>query len=251
MEAGQSDACHAENESEVLVKRLKWRIRIVLTLALSLIVGGFLCLDSQWAMAGRWMLLIGLLLLPCVFWLRSQRTGLGKQGTLPPQEAANPKVDKKPTWRSLAGIVIISLIIAWMLIRTGDSFGAVLGGLGVVISVLMAAVRMRGKLAVAGAHLVAAAIYGAAAATVQLSSANVRNDADLIISKLEEYKKQHGSYPDRLDALVPALLPAIPKPGPTGFLYGKSEDSYNLHHRSVAKNCSYGPNKPEPVCSPN
>jgi hypothetical protein len=167
------------------------------------------------------------------------------------QEAAGGTVGKKPTWRTPAAIVIASLVIAGMLASTGDPFAAfVLGGCGVV-SVLMAAVRVRGKRAVAISHLVAAAIYGMAVATIQFSSTTVPKDADMIVRKLEEYRKQYGNYPDRLDALVPAMLPAIPKPGPSGFIYSKSQDSYTLYHRSVAETCSYRPSKPVRECRPN
>lgn len=116
---------------------------------------------------------------------------------------------------------------------------------------MQAVARVRRKPAVAAPHLVAAAIYGAAVATVQFSATKARNDGDLIVSKLDEYKKQHGDYPDRLDALAPAMLPAIPHPGPAGFIYSKSEDYYTLIYRSVAGNCFYRPGKAMRECRPN
>lgn len=160
------------------------------------------------------------------------------------QEAGNVTVGKKPTWRTLAGIVIAALIIALLLLSSGEPSTTFLLGWCGVVSVLMAAMRMRGKPAVAVSHLVAAAIYiGVAVAATQYFSIKVKNDADIIANKLEEYKQQVGDYPDRLDALVPAMLPEIPKPRPTGFLYFKSEDSYTLYYRTLSKTCFYRPGK--------
>ena len=52
-----------------------------------------------------------------------------------------------------------------------------------------------------------------------------RAPGDRIVAAFEKYKAANGRYPERLDALVPAFLPQIPKPViDTNFVYAASED---------------------------
>lgn len=71
-----------------------------------------------------------------------------------------------------------------------------------------------------------------------------RSQVDVLALTLEEYKRQHEVYPEQLDALVPALLPAIPKPRLMGFKYNRKADtnSYSLYYKSsLNRTCYYTP----------
>lgn len=230
----------AESDSEVLAKGMQWRIRVVLTVALSLIAYGFVYSDVQ--MAARWMLLIGLMLLPCVFWLRSQRIELAKQGLSPQKTPAIKIVEgSSPKKDSLVWIVISRGFLATCLAAVPDPMMIFLLGTLAGVALLMA---VMGKPTDARVRLVKAAIYGVAAMIVYIHVADNQNQVGVLAGKLEEYKRQHGEYPEKLDALVPALLPVIQKPGLGPLLYTRKPDSssYSLYYRtSVYRRCSYTP----------
>jgi hypothetical protein len=87
-----------------------------------------------------------------------------------------------------------------------------------------------------------AAVYAIGATAITVGIANDRAQADVLVSKLEEYKQQQGSYPERLDDLVPNTLPNISSIGLGRPIYGKEADSYLLAYRvSWENNCSYRP----------
>lgn len=245
MEEQQTDACQAENDSEARIKGLKWRIRIVLTLALSLIAYGFIYSDLpdlRWARPARWMLLIGLMLLPCVLWLRSQRTELAQQGCSPlsSQSAELAKQDCPSPKKSLVWVVI-SAILAACLATVPDPMIVFMLGTMSGIALVMARI---GRPTAARVRFFHAAIYGVAAIVVYLQVSDEPNKVDLLTGKLEEYKRQHEVYPEQLVDMVPALLPTIPKPGVTGFKYSRRADtnSYSLYYKSSAnRTCYYTP----------
>lgn len=127
-------------------------------------------------------------------------------------------------------------------------FGAVLGML-CAAGVLMGITNIRSKPAYGLSHLVRAASYGIAAVIVYVGISNDRSQVDTVVAKLGEYKRLHGDYPERLDALVPALLPEIPKVGLMKFIYAKEQNSYRLSYRpSVAGPCSYTPERGKWKC---
>jgi hypothetical protein len=229
MESERAVVSHAGNDSEALVKGLKRRIRIALTLAFSLIACGFVCLALGWVLAGSWLFILGLMPLPYALWLRSkQRTELAKQG-------CPPKKD------SLVWVVVSRGFLATCLAAVPDPMIIFLLGTLAGIALVVAGI---GKSTDARVRLVKAAIYGVAAMVVYIHVADDRNQVDVLAGKLEEYRRQHGEYPEKLDAMVPALLPAIPKPGLGPLLYNRKPDSnsYWLSYRMSADGrCSYTP----------
>ncbi len=239
MEEGRSTACQAENDGERRVKGLKWRGRIALALALSLIAGGFLYMDSS--RSARWMFLAGIMLLAFVLWSRSQLAWLVKQSSFHQADSAVTVVSPKRS--SIAGVVVsrgipVILLIA---ILPGDPLAIVLPGIMAGMALLMAGL---GKPSDARVRLVKAAIYGAAAIAVFAHMEYDMSQVDVVAVKLEEYKSRHYEYPEKLSALVPTLLPEIPKPGASGFYYSRMEDSssYSLHYkRSINNVCNYSP----------
>lgn len=236
MEAEQAVAYQAGNDNEVLVKELKLRSRIALVVAFSIIAGGFVCLSLNWVSVGVWMFVLGLIPLPYVHRVRRNlQIELAKQGKLPAKE-------------SLIPVVISRGVLAALLTALHDPIMISLLVLMAVIALVMA---VSGKSAATRARLVKAAIYGAAAIVVYIHVSNDRSQADMLVSKLEEYKRQHGVYPERLDTMIPALLPAIPKSGTQGFKYAIREgySSYWLTYKpSVAGPCSYTPERGEWTC---
>lgn len=74
-----------------------------------------------------------------------------------------------------------------------------------------------------------------------------------IIAALEQYKTDHGSYPEKLDQLAPDYLPAPPT-APEGLDYSYSSDgstySFSFHYRGPGLNtCTYKSEVKEWNCS--
>jgi len=146
-----------------------------------------------------------------------------------------------PRKNSLVWVVISRVFLAACLAVTPDPMMIFL--LGTMAGIALALAVM-GKPVAARVRLVKAAIYGIAAIVVYIHVADDNNQVGILAVKLEEYKRQHGVYPEQLDALVPALLPAIPKPGLGRLYYTRKADSgsYSLgYKRSVGSYCSYTP----------
>lgn len=122
--------------------------------------------------------------------------------------------------------------------------------LGIMSSIAFI-MAVSGKPAAARVRLAKAVVYGTAAIAINHYVSNDQSQPDMLVSKLEEYKRQHGVYPEQLDAMVPALLPAIPKIGLMSFQYRRKEDtnSYWLSYRpSIAGPCSYTPERGKWKC---
>lgn len=239
MEEQQTNTCQAGNVSEALVKGLNWRFRIILTLALSLIAFGIVLFNTPSVRPASWMLLIGIMLLPCALWLRSQRTKLTKQDySLPRSQTELANQGGTSTKKSLVWIVI-SAILAAILSTSPDPMMAFLLGIMAGIALLMAVI---GKPTSARVRLIKTTIFGVAATVVYIHVLDDQNQVEMLAGKLEEYKRQHGEYPKQLDVMVPALLPEIPKPGLMGFQYSRVADtnSYSLsYRRSINSICYY------------
>jgi len=236
MEAGQAVAYQAGSDNDVLVKGLKRRSSIALGIVFSVIAGGFVCLSLQCASVGLWMFILGLTPIPYVLWVnRNLQIELAKQGSLPAKA-------------SLIPLVISRGILAALLIVVHDPMMIGLLGIMAGIALVMA---VSGKPAATRARFAKAAIYGVAAITVYIYVSHDRNQADMLVSKLEEYKRQRGVYPEWLDAMVPMLLPGIPISVKMGFQYRRKEgsSSYWLTYRpSVAGSCSYTPERGKWEC---
>ena len=233
MEAVQAVASPAGNDSDALVNGLKRRGRIALAVTFSVIAGGFVCLSLQWASAGLWMFILGLAPIPYALWVnRKLQVGLARQGA---QGSPPAKV-------SLIPVVISRGILAALLIVLHGPM--TMGPLVLMVGIALV-MAVSGKPVATRARFAKAAIYGLATIAVYVYVSHDRSQGDMLVSKLEEYKRQHGAYPERLDAMVPALLPAIPKPGlKGGFQYARQEGSgaYRLSYSpSVAGPCSYAP----------
>lgn len=114
-----------------------------------------------------------------------------------------------------------------------------------IISGIAFIMAVTGKPAAARVRLAKAIVYGTAAIAINHNVSNDQSQLDMLVSKLEEYKRQHGVYPEQLDTMVPALLPAIPKIGLMSFQYRREDaGSYRLSYRpSIAGPCSYTPER--------
>ncbi len=249
MQSGQTDARQVEDDSESLIKGLQLRFRIVLVLALSLIACGLAFFDSGTgrAGAGTWMLLIGILLLPGAIWLHSQRKELAKKGASQPiQKSEIANQDSSPQSKSLIWIVASRGIVAGAIAAAAvlEPILVLLLGVMAGAALLMAVIGTR---TTARVRMIKFAIYGAAAILAyvhmsgELSKADV--EVDVLAGKLEEYKRRYGVYPEKLDAMIPELIPSIPKPG-LGLFYSRENGSksYSLSYRRSARSlCNYTP----------
>lgn len=74
-----------------------------------------------------------------------------------------------------------------------------------------------------------------------------------IIAALEQYKADHGSYPEKLAELAPDYLPAAPsKTDELDFSYSSTGDNYkfSFHYYGPGMNtCTYTPEEKEWDCS--
>ncbi|MCK9388681.1 MAG: hypothetical protein M0Q22_09875 [Sulfuritalea sp.] len=157
------------------------------------------------------------------------------------QAAANSPLPEKLSWRTYAGIVISRGLLAVILASVHDPLVIAFLGFLCVVG-LLGAVIWRTQAVTWRAQLIKAVIYGMAAVYAYGALMNDRANADILVAKLAEYKLQHGSYPEKLDALVPALLPEIPTAGFVGFKYVRDQDAYRLYYRpSVAGPCFNSP----------
>lgn len=193
--------------------------------------------NLDWPLAGilLFLLVLGLLLYVLMVRrrIRAAVTQQMEQAGLPPEKISGRALFKIAVSRAILVtpfIIVHDPVINWVL--------GILCAVGVVIGVA----TIRSKPAYGLTHLIKAAVYGIATVMAVTAMSNDQAQASMVVSKLEMYKLQHGGYPERLDALVPALLPEIPKVGLMKFLYTKEEKSYQLTYRpSVAGPCSYRP----------
>ncbi|HUW60136.1 MAG TPA: hypothetical protein VMZ06_03940 [Candidatus Bathyarchaeia archaeon] len=60
-------------------------------------------------------------------------------------------------------------------------------------------------------------------------------DGLTLMLAIEKYKREHGQYPDRLEALAPDYVPQVPMDAFSGkpFIYKKSADSYALYSNGM------------------
>jgi len=95
---------------------------------------------------------------------------------------------------------------------------------------------IRGQRTLAGSRAARAALYlllGAAAVGVMRFHAHTaRVNADRVIEACRSYERAHGKLPERLQDLVPAFLPAVPRAKYTGmygeFTYSSSATRHTL-----------------------
>ena len=70
--------------------------------------------------------------------------------------------------------------------------------------------------------------------TIRIDLNQARANGETIIAALKSYHAQNGKYPDKLEQLVPAFLPAIPKARfsltMNTFHYYVAKDSHNLSY---------------------
>jgi len=238
-------AYQAGNESDVLIKGLKRHRRIAWYVIFALFFFGILLgnlkIESTSAIAGFLILLIPLplsyvlLLRYRIHRAENEQAQPAAKGSLPPKE-------------SLATVVISRGILAALLVVIHEPI--TIGVLAVMASTALV-MAVIGKPAATRSRLAKAAIYGIAAIAIYFYGAHDRSQRDMLVGKLDEYKRQHGVYPEQLDDMIPAQLPKIPKSGLTGFQYIRQEDasSYSLLYRpSNAGPCSYTPERGEWKC---
>lgn len=233
---GQAVACQAENESDAPIKDLRHRRSIVLWVALLVTACGLV--------VGHGAFLLGLAPIPYALWVhrklqvelaRVELAKLTAQGGLPQKDQIMQVVISR-------GAIAALLIVLHDPMTTG--LLAIMAGIAFVMAV-------SGKPAATRTRFAKAAIYGVAAMAIYFYVSHDRSQGDMLVSKLEEYKRQHGAYPERLDALVPELLPEIPKLGLIGFMYARQEgaNSYSLMYRpSTVGPCSYTPERGKWSC---
>lgn len=142
-------------------------------------------------------------------------------------------------WRSLAGVAVSRLALAALLLAAHDPFMIAFVTLLAAAGLLGAVARYRANRAESVTHLLKAGVYGMPALLAYAAFVQDRTDADRVVAELAAYQRQHGHYPERLDALVPAL-PAIPRPGYGGLVYRQQGEGFSLSYRpSVAGPCAY------------
>lgn len=111
-----------------------------------------------------------------------------------------------------------------------------------LLSVIQGVFKILSKSADGWKGFVKAAVYGIGAVAITAGIANDRAQADALVSKIEEYKQQHGSYPERLDDLVPKILSSIQSIGLGRPIYGKEADTYQVMYRDAWESiCTYRP----------
>jgi len=216
-------------------RRITWYV-IFAFILVSVVLGHFKFQDASTIV---FLLIFPMLLF--VLWLRyrirraeNEQAKLLAQAVIPPEKISGGKL-----FTIFISRAIPAAFIAFAL--HDPMIGAVLGIL-CAAGVLMGVTNIRSKPAYGLSHLVRAASYGVAAIIVYVGIANDQRQVDMLVAKLGEYKRLHGDYPERLDALVPALMPEIPKVGLMKFIYAKENNSYWLSYRpSVAGPCSYRP----------
>lgn len=71
-------------------------------------------------------------------------------------------------------------------------------------------------------------------ATIQIDLSRAKQHAETLIVALKQYQARHGSYPDKLEQLVPEFLPAIPQARfcltANTFFYRAADNSHTLSY---------------------
>ena len=254
-----------ENEKDMLIKQLSHRRRMARwTIAFGM-CGWVVCIALPWVSAAFAASMVTLGLVSILYVLRVNRKlrAIQVPQVLPGKDPIIPKAPQVlsrkdsitpqapqavPDADSIIPIVISRGILVAPFIFLHDLITIWPLGIMSGIAFIMA---LSGKPAAARVRLAKAVVYGTAAIAINHYVANDRSQPDMLVSKLEEYKRQHGVYPEQLDAMVPALLPAIPKIGLMSFQYRRKEDtsSYWLSYRpSIAGPCSYTPERGKWKC---
>ena len=157
---------------------------------------------------------------------------------------------------AIASAAVLAVLLSWLVFQ--DPWPNLSLGLA-AIAVLYAWRSGRGREPEAArSHAVAQFAAAALIATgiwfgdwrASTTQAEIRNEkAQQIISALEEYKRMHDIYPDRLEELVPAQLASLPAPrigifehDHEVFIFSNYGDSYALEFASTLwDQCQYSP----------
>lgn len=147
--------------------------------------------------------------------------------------------DRMATWEhprvlgGLAAFILYSSLTVW--IGCG-ALVAVPASLAVMLHALLRRPReqhLRRMLAAANALLAAIAVFAAllvGQGERRQAFARAAEHGAPVIEALRRYRHERGRYPDGLDALVPAYIPAIPYTG----LIGYPEFDYRPGHNDIA-----------------
>ena len=160
----------------------------------------------------------------------------------PSQKTEPANQGSSPQTKSLVWIVVSRGIFAGAIATAAalEPILALLLGVMAGAALLMAVI---GKRAIARVRLIKFAIYGAAAILAYVHMSGELSKVDVLAGKLEEYKRRYGDYPEKLDAMIPELMPSIPKLG-LGLFYSRENDSksYSWSYRRSARSlCNYTP----------
>lgn len=256
----QSVTYQTENEKDMLIKQLSHRRRMAIWGIAFGICGFVLCAALRWESTSVLMFTFGLASILYVLRVNRKLRAAQAPQALSMENSISPRVfpdtnlaaPQAPQARhetnSIIPIVVSRGILVTPFILLHDLITIWPLGIMSGIALIMA---VSGKPAAARARFAKAVVYGTAAIAISSNISKSQNETDLLVSKLEEYKRQHGVYPERLDAMVPTLLPAIPKVGSMSFQYNRKEDtsSYRLSYRpSIAGPCSYTPERGKWKC---
>jgi hypothetical protein len=148
-----------------------------------------------------------------------------------------------PGGRVLVALIALAYAVACMLAARRDPRDGARSGL----------VRL-----VAGALLLIAIVGANRIASVLQHEARDRTALKVLVA-LEEFKKKHSTYPEKLDELVPEFLPEVPRPAiglirdeDDRFTYSNYGDSYALEFASVLwVQCQYSPPYEFAAADPN
>ena len=116
---------------------------------------------------------------------------------------------------ALYKVVMGRVVLAALVVLLAGWVGAPLLGTMALGGFLWSLRHVRKAPAVFKVGAIKAAIYGVAAVIAffiqDAAQLDDRAQGDLLVGKLQQYKQSHNSYPEKLQELVPSLLPQIPR----------------------------------------
>lgn len=159
---------------------------------------------------------------------------------------ADASLSDTPKPYPLYRIVIGRIILAAFIILIGDWVAAPLLGSIAIAGLLLSLLDLKRKPSAVRVGIIKSAIYGTAAVGALIFHGSMqsqdREQAEMLVRKLEQYKQEHRAYPEKLAALTPALLPQIPRSRFGPYMYSlESDGSFRMTYVDLPPGgkCSY------------
>lgn len=148
-------------------------------------------------------------------------------------------------------IVIGRTVLAALIVLIGDWVAAPLLGFIAVAGLIMSLLNLKRNPSAVRVGIIKTAIYGTAAVVALIFHGSMqsqdREQAEMLVRKLEQYKQEHRAYPEKLAALTPALLPKIPRSRYGPYMYSlESDGSFRMTYVDLPPGgkCSYSSGSP-------